>query len=71
MKIIKVAITKTYGVRGSFIFTEQDKIVHCAYDQKRDCSPECAACEQVGQKLHCNRNGGDSYFIIGPIKETT
>lgn len=41
--------------------------IKCAFNLDRDCSPECAACEQRGANIACVRNGVDNEFQIGYI----
>lgn len=63
-------IEKQGGHPNIFVNSKTEKIVKCAFDRERNCSPDCAACEMFGTdiKAQCNKNGTDNEFTIGRIE---
>ncbi len=56
---------------STFIDVKTNKVVRCAFDNNRNCSPNCAACDIFGSyddKVDCRRNGDDNSFRIANIK---
>lgn len=55
---------------GFFVRKSTKKVVQCAFDEKRGCSDQCAACDVYGTdlKADCRRNGNNNEFMIGQIE---
>ena len=64
---MKVIAIENEGLTSPTIFVNnesKEEPVQCAFDLTQTCSPNCAACDIVGQKVYCNR-GVKEDFCLG------
>lgn len=71
MKMIEIKNASTHRYFATEVDdgdTSRTRLIKCAYDLTKDCSPECAACALYGSLLKavCNRSGDE--LIIGMLE---
>ena len=63
-------IDDIYPEEQEYVWIEKDKkTIRCAFHLDTYCSPICAAFDQRGCKLFCQKNGIDNEFFIGYIND--